>query len=136
MVAGMKTLHPACDRLITTAAANDLAGMREIDEAVIQLVEECSVKLRTRITNCSKRALPVAQQGVPYSQIILSNLLLPPNTPDQWGPATTVDKPSQVHQNAQPGPASNAGSRTCLSWELPRFGGKHRGAQCKLHSSG
>jgi len=45
IVAGMRTLRPACDSLVTAAAANNRAVMRQINEAVVQLVKNCGVKL-------------------------------------------------------------------------------------------
>jgi len=37
IVASMRALRPACDSLVTAAAANNRARMRQIDEAVVQL---------------------------------------------------------------------------------------------------
>jgi len=45
IVRGMRALHPACDSLVTAAAVNNRARMRQIDEAVVQLVKACGVKL-------------------------------------------------------------------------------------------
>jgi len=96
IVAGMRTLRPACDSLVTAAAANIRAVMRQIDEAVVQLVTDCRVKLRTTVKNHCTGLAPLSQNGVFYDQIMLSNRLLPPNALDQWGPATTVPNPSPV----------------------------------------
>jgi len=102
IVAGMRTLRPACDSLVTAAAANNRAVMRQIDEAVVQLVKDCGVKLRTTVKNPSTGLAPLGQNGVFYDQIMLSDRLLPPNAPDQWGPATTVPNPGPVPQNVPP----------------------------------
>jgi len=102
IVAGMRTLRPACDSLVTAAAANNRAVMRQIDEAVVQLVKDCGVKLRTTVKNRSTGLAPLGQNGVFYDQIMLSDRLLPPNAPDQWGPATTVPNPGPVPQNVPP----------------------------------
>jgi len=98
IVAGMRTLRPACDSLVTAAAANYRPVMRQIDEAVVQLVKDCQVKFRTTAKNRSTGLAPVGQ-NVFYDQIMLSDWLLPPNVPDQWGPATTVPNPGPVPQN-------------------------------------
>jgi len=45
IVAVMRTLSPACDSLGTAAAANNRAVIGQIDEAVVQLVKDCGVKL-------------------------------------------------------------------------------------------
>jgi len=102
IVAGMRTLRPACDSLVTAAAANNRAVMRQIDEAVVQLVKDCGVKLRTTVKNRSTGLAPLGQNGVLYNQIMLSDRLVPPNAPDQWGPATTVPNPGPVPQNVPP----------------------------------
>jgi len=102
IVAGMRTLRPACNSLVTAAAANNRAVMRQIDDAVVQLVKDCGVKLRTTVKNRSTGLAPLDQNGVFYDQIMLSDRLLPPNAPDQWGPATTVLNPGPVSQNVPP----------------------------------
>jgi len=98
-VARMRTMRPACDSLITAAAANNRAVMRQIDEAVVQVVKDCGVKLRTTLQNRSKGLAPLGQNRVFYDQNMLSDRLLPPNAPDQWGPATIVPNPGPVPQN-------------------------------------
>jgi len=102
IVAGMRTLRRACDSLVTAAAANNRAIMRQIDDAVVQLVKDCGVKLRTTVKNRSTGLAPLGQNGVFYNQIMLSDQLLSPNAPDQWGPATTVPNPGPVPQNVPP----------------------------------
>jgi len=83
IVASMRTLRPACASLATAAAANNRAVMRQIDEAVVQLVKDCGVKLRTTGKNRSTGLAPLGQNGVFYDQIMVSDRLLPPNAPDQ-----------------------------------------------------
>jgi len=83
IVAGMRTLRPACDSLVTAAAANNRAVMRQIDAAIVQLVTDCGVKLRTTLENRSTGLAPLGQNGVFYDQIMLSDQLLPPNAADQ-----------------------------------------------------
>ena len=101
IVAGMRTWRPACDSLVTAAAANNRAVMRQIREAVVQLVKNCGVKLRTTMNNRSTSLAPLGQNGVFYDQIMLSDWLLPSNAPDPWGPATSVPNPGPVPQNLQ-----------------------------------
>jgi len=60
MVAGMRTLRPPCDSLVTTAAANTRTVMRQMDEAVVHLVMDCEVKLRKTVMN---RSTELAAQG-------------------------------------------------------------------------
>jgi len=102
IVAGMRTLRPTCDSLVTAAATNNRPVMRQIDEAIVQLVKDCGVKLRTTVKNGSTGLAPLGQNGVFYDQIMLSDRLLTPNAPDQWGRATTVPNPGPVPQNVPP----------------------------------
>jgi len=73
IVAGMRTLRPVCDSLVTAGAANNRAVMRQIDEAVVQLVKDCGVKLRTTVKTGSTGLAPLGQNGVFYDQIMLSD---------------------------------------------------------------
>jgi len=98
----MRTLRPACDSLVTAAAANNRAVMRQIDEAIVQLVKNGGLKLRTTVKNRATGLAPLGQNGVFSDQIMLSDRLLPPNAPDQWGTATTVRNPCPVSQNVPP----------------------------------
>jgi len=45
----MRRLKPACDELATASAANNIASMQEIYEAVLQLVKHCGKKLTKTI---------------------------------------------------------------------------------------
>jgi len=49
IVAGFQQLRPACDELATASAANDIPRMEEVDEAVVQLVQDCGKKLTNTI---------------------------------------------------------------------------------------
>jgi len=102
IVTAMRTLRPACHSLVTAAAANNRAVMRQIDEAVVQLVKDGGVKLRTTVKNHSTGLAPLGQNGVFYDQIMLRDWLLPRNAPDLWGPATTLPNPRPVPQNVPP----------------------------------
>ena len=44
IVAGFRQLRPACDELATVSAVNDIPGMQEMEEAVVQLVKDCGKK--------------------------------------------------------------------------------------------
>jgi len=57
IVAGMRRLKPACDELATASAANNIASMQEIDEAVLQLVKDCEKKL-TKTIETNNHVLP------------------------------------------------------------------------------
>jgi len=102
IVTGMRTLRPPGDSLVTAAAANNRAGMRQIDETVVQLGEDCGVKLRTTVKKPSTGLAPLGQNGVFYDQIMLSDQLLPTNAPDQWGPTTTVPNRGPIPQKVPP----------------------------------
>jgi len=116
IVAGMRRLKPACDELATVSAANNMASMQEIDEAVLQLVKDCGKKLiKTIETN---NHVPPPGPGVPPAQVILKPILLPLNTPPQcqWSIATAVPNAGPVVQNSPqanaPGPAQNVPAPT------------------------
>jgi len=111
IVAGMRRLKPACDELATASAANNMASMQEIDEAVLQLVKDCGKKLTKTIE--TNNHVPPPGPGVPPAQVILNPILLPLNAPPQcqWSIATAVPNAGPVVQNAPqanaPGPAQN-----------------------------
>jgi len=111
IVEGMRRLKPACDELGTASAANNMASMQEIDEAVLQLVNDCGKKLANTIgTNTH---VPPPGPGVPPAQVIVRPMLLPLNAPPQcqWSIGTAVvPNAGPVDQNAplaNPGPAQN-----------------------------
>ena len=63
IVAGMRRLKPACDERPTASAANNMASMQEIDEAVLQLVKDCGKKLTKTIE--PNNHVPPPGPGVP-----------------------------------------------------------------------
>jgi len=79
IVAGFQQLRTACDELATTSAANDIPGIQEVDEAVVQLVKDCGKKL-TNTINLKNKPFPQVP-GVPPAQVIVPNILLPANAP-------------------------------------------------------
>jgi len=106
IVEGMRGLKPACDELATASAANNIASMQEIDEAVLQLVKDCGNKLANTIR--TNNHVPQPGPGVPPAQVIVRPMLLPLNAPPQcqWSIATAVVPNARpVGQNA---PLANA----------------------------
>ena len=96
IVTGMRALRPACDSFGTAAAANNMAHMRQIDEALVQPVKDSVVELRTMVKKGSTRLAQLGQHGIFYDQIMIRDRLLPPNISDKGGPATTVPNPGLV----------------------------------------
>jgi len=86
----MRRLKPACDEHATASAANNIASMQEIDEAVLQLVKDCGNKLANTIR--TNNQVPPPGPGVPPAQVIVRLILLPLNAPPQcqWSIATAV----------------------------------------------
>jgi len=112
IVEGMRRLKPACNELATVSAANNMASMQEIDEAVLQLVKDYGKKLANTIR--TNNHVPPPGPGVPPAQVIVSPMLLPLNAPPQcqWSIATAVvPNAGPVGQNTPlanaPGPAQN-----------------------------
>jgi len=112
IVEGIRRLKPACDELATASAANNMASMQEIDEAVLQLVKDCGKTLANSIR--TNNPVPPPGSGVPPAQGIVRPMLLPLNAPPQcqWSIATAVvPNAGPVGQNAllanAPGPAQN-----------------------------
>jgi len=81
IVEGMRRLKPACDELATASAANNMASMQEIDEAVLQLVKDCGKKLANTIR--TNNHVPPPGPGVPPAQVIVRPMLLPLNVSPQ-----------------------------------------------------
>jgi len=100
IVAGMSRLKPACDELAIASAANYIASMQEIDEAVLQLVKDCGKKLTKTID--TNNHLPPPSSSVLPAHVLLNPILLPLNAPPQcqWSIATAVLKAGLVVQNA------------------------------------
>ena len=74
-------MKPAYDELATASAANNMASMQEIDEAVLQLVKDCGKKLANTIR--TNGDVPPPGPGVPPAQVIVRPILLPLNAPPQ-----------------------------------------------------
>ena len=79
IVAGFQQLRPAWNELATASAANDIPGMQEVNEAVVQLVKDCGKRL-TNTINLKNKPFPQGP-GVPLAQVIVPNILLPANAP-------------------------------------------------------
>jgi len=77
----MRRLKPACDELATVSAGNKMASMQEMDEAVLQLVNDCGKKLANTIR--TNNHVPPPGQGVPTAQGIVRPMLTPLNAPPQ-----------------------------------------------------
>jgi len=107
----MRRLKPGSDEHATASAANNIASMQEIDEAVLQLVKDCGTRLTKTIE--TNNHVPPPGPGVPPAQVILNPISLPLNAPPQcqWSIATAVPNTGPVFQNAPqanaPGPAQN-----------------------------
>ena len=102
IVTVMRALCPACDSLVTDAAGNNGTGRCQIEEAVVQLVKHCGVKLRITVKNHATGLAQLGKHGVFCDQIMLSDRLLPPNALHRFGPAMTVANPCPVPQNVPP----------------------------------
>ena len=109
---GMRRLKPACDELATASAANNMASMQEIDEAVLQLVKDCGKKLANTIR--TNNYVPPPGSGVPPAQVIVRPMLLPLNAQPQcqWSIATAVVPNAGQCSWASP-------KRTCSPGECP-----------------
>jgi len=123
IVASFRQLRPTCDELATASAANDIPGMQEVDEAVVQLVKDCGKKL-TNTINLKDEPCPQVP-GVPPAQVIVPNILLPANAPpgSQWGLATAVQNagagaPNALTANA-PGPAQFQPAQAAGPYQIP-----------------
>jgi len=124
IVAGFRQLRPTCDELATASAANAIPGMQEADDAVLQLVKNCEKKLTNTINLNNKLFRQVL--GVPPAQVIVPNLLLPPNGPpgSQWGLAPAVQNAGAGAPNAPtanaPGPAKFQPAQAAGPYKIPR----------------
>ena len=70
-------MKPACDELAMASAVNNMPGIQEIDEPVLQLVKDYGKKLAHTIKT-SKKVPP--GPGVPLGPVIVNLVLLLPNT--------------------------------------------------------
>jgi len=123
IVTGCRQLRPTCDELTIASAANDIPGMQEVDEAVVQLVKDCGKKL-TNTINLKNKPFPQVP-GVPPAQGIIPNILHPANAPpgSQWGLATAVqnsgaDAPNPPTANA-PGAAQCQPAQAAGPYQIP-----------------
>jgi len=94
-------LKPACDELATASAANNMASMQEINEAILQFVKDCGKKLAKTIR--TNNHVPPPSPGIPPAQGIVRPMLLPLNAPPQcqWSFAMpVVQNAGPVGQNA------------------------------------
>ena len=129
--ASFHQLRPVCDKLATASAANDISGMQEEDEAVVQLVEDCGKKL-TNTINLKNRPFPQVP-GVPAVQVIVPNILLPANAPpgSQWSLATAVQNAGAGAPNAPtanaPGPAQFQPGQASGPYQIPPAPPNHQG---------
>ena len=84
IVAGMRRLLLACDRLATASAANNILNMNQADEGIVQLVKNCIDKLITTMNRHAQKVAndqavsPIGQPEVPPALLNVSALLLPP----------------------------------------------------------
>jgi len=123
IVAGVWQLRPACDELATASAVNDLPGMKEVNEAVVQLVKDYGKKL-TNTINLKNKPFP-QMPGVPLAQVIVPNILHDANAPpgSQWGLATAGQNPGPGAPNAStanaPGPAQFQPAQAAGPYQIP-----------------
>ena len=78
----MRTLRPACDRIVSAVAANDMHCLEDIEEAVVELVKDICRKLND--TN-NKGKMVVPNPAIPPGQVVVHASLLPPGATNQWG---------------------------------------------------
>jgi len=96
---GMRTLHPACDLIVSAVAANDMHRLEDIEEAVVELVKDNCRKLND--TN-NKGKIVVPNPAIPPGQVVVHASLLPPGASNQWGATTTIGNPGQLPPNPPP----------------------------------
>ena len=116
---GMRTLLPACNRLVTAVAANDLAGITDIEEALVNLINDCCVKLRNTKNN-KNGALP--NPGLAPAQVAVNATLLPPGAPVLWGLATVIPNPGQLPQNPPVAIIPAAAPAQLVQVQMPNVG--------------
>jgi len=83
IIAGMWALLPACEGHVTVSAANNWARMVQMNQAVLQLVKHCGVRLRTMVKNRSTGLAPMGQNGIFPDPIMRRDRLLPSHSSDQ-----------------------------------------------------
>jgi len=124
IVSGFQHLRPTCNELTTPSAANNLPGMQEVDEGVVQLVKDSGKKLTNTIN--LKHKLLSEMLGVPPAMLIVPKILLPayPTSGSHWGLSTTVQNAGACAPNAPP--ANTPGSAqiqppalAAVSYQIP-----------------
>jgi len=104
----MRRLRPVCDQLTTESAANNVAPMREADEAIVQLVRDSMSNLTTtmnkqlQVVAEGQPAPALGQLGVPTAHVIVPPLLVPLGTPIQWGLAMANPNRAPIQQKILP----------------------------------
>jgi len=83
----MRTLHPACDVIVSTVAANDMHCLEDGEEAVVELVKDSCQKLND--TNYKGKVV-VPNLAIPRGQVVVHAWLVTPGAPTQWGAATNI----------------------------------------------
>jgi len=73
----MTRLKPACDELTSASAANNMASMQAIDEAVFEFVKDYGKGLTKSIGN--KDNVPPPGPDIPHAKVIVRLILLPLN---------------------------------------------------------
>jgi len=96
---GMRTLRPACDRIVSAVAANDMHRLEDIEAAVVEQLKDCCRKLNE--TN-NKGKMVVANRAIPPGQVVVQASVLPPGAPNQWGAAMTIWNTGQLRPNPPP----------------------------------
>jgi len=92
----MRTLHRACNLIVSAVAANDMYLLEDIKEAVVELVKESCRKVND--TN-NKGKMVVPNPTISPGQVIVHASLLLSGVPNQWGAATTIGNPGQLPPN-------------------------------------
>ena len=95
----LRTLRPACDVIVSAGSVNDMQGLEDIEEGVVELVKDSCRKLND--TN-NKGKMVVPNPAIPPGQVVVHASLLPPGAPNQWGAATTIGNPGQLPPNPPP----------------------------------
>jgi len=84
---GMRRLRPVCDSLVSASTANDAPHMRDVDEAVVQMIRDWGRKLRDSIAHHPAGAPPPGAPAVVPGHLIVHPTLRPWGAPAHWDPA-------------------------------------------------
>jgi len=112
---GMRTLHPACDLILSAVAANNMHRLEDIEEAVVELVKDSGRKLND--TN-NKGNMVVPNPAIPPGQVIVHSSLLLPGAPNQWGGCDDYRELRSISSKSSPSrrpcrPTTRTGSSGC-----------------------